>query len=56
MKEQPPDPSRCSHKFVDSVHCLKCGIHVDTLKRERDRELARLGVNLERLTGKPGGK
>lgn len=26
----------CDHKFVDSKHCLKCGIHIDEL-RERSR-------------------
>lgn len=25
--------SGCDHKFVDSIHCLKCGVHIDELRR-----------------------
>lgn len=32
------DASRCDHKFVDSKHCLKCGIGFAELKAESLRE------------------
>lgn len=25
--------ARCSHKFVDSKRCLRCGVHVDDLRK-----------------------
>lgn len=25
----------CDHKFVDGTRCLKCGVHVDTLRLAR---------------------
>jgi hypothetical protein len=35
----------CSHKFIDSTTCLKCGVHVDTLRAESERERAELLKN-----------
>jgi len=47
------EQSRCSHKFVDSKHCLKCGVSFKKLQRDSQRELEWL-QSLETARAKKG--